>query len=143
MNPEPLFRLIYLSHATKEFSSEELQELLRGSRERNDLSHITGLLIYLRDNFLQVLEGPRAEVERLYQNLLTDSRHEQLEILIQGQVNERLFSEWSMAFSQINADELEALAGFRSLSKLYLKDKNLREREVSDLIRIFIKTYSL
>lgn len=143
MMPDPLFRLIYLSHATRNFSEKKLEELLKASRQRNDMFQVSGLLLYLRDHFLQVLEGPRKDVLQLFENISEDPRHDQVEIMIQGEVPHRLFSEWSMAFSELDSAELESLAGFKFLSNLYLHKRNQREREVTDLIQSFIQTHSL
>src|SRR5262245_11680416 len=48
--------------------------------------------------FPQVLEGPRAEVERLYETLNHDPRHKDLLLLLSEPLGARQFPDWSMAY---------------------------------------------
>ncbi|WP_425615200.1 BLUF domain-containing protein [Anatilimnocola sp. NA78] len=105
-----LWQIIYLSLSTHEFSERELEELLAKARSNNHPLGITGMLVYRDRCFLQVLEGPTQAVERLFEKIGQDPRHEDVSILMSGQLAERSFGDWRMGF--VNTHHAEKLAGF-------------------------------
>ena len=70
--------VLYRSRAVQPFSLTQLAELLEESRAYNEAHDITGLLCYCEGHFVQLLEGPPAEVQRLYANIRRDPRHQQV-----------------------------------------------------------------
>src|SRR5262245_37140137 len=68
------------------------------SRRNNEVAEITGALLFSDTNFSQVLEGPRAEVERLYETLNHDPSHKDLLLLLNEPLGARQFLDWSMAY---------------------------------------------
>lgn len=92
-----LVRLVYASRATKPVTGEMLDQIFATSKENNKESGVTGVLCLCHDNvFLQVLEGGRAQVNKLYSSLLSDSRHEDVLLLDYEEIRERQFSNWRM-----------------------------------------------
>ena len=92
-----LVRLVYASRATEPVTSEVLDNILASSRDNNKDTGVTGVLCLCQDNvFLQVLEGGREQVNQLYSNLLTDSRHQDVLLLDYEEIRERQFSNWRM-----------------------------------------------
>jgi Sensors of blue-light using FAD len=59
----------------KPFSTEELTDLLRKSRDNNAALGITGMLLYKDGNFMQVLEGDEERVRALATKVSQDRRH--------------------------------------------------------------------
>ena len=57
---------------------------------------ITGLLCCSSDIFLQVLEGGRLAVNRLYHRFAVDPRHHELMLLRYDEIDERSFAGWAM-----------------------------------------------
>lgn len=55
-----MIRLVYMSHAVKPFSTDQLMTLLRECRHGNAEHGITGVLLYFNECFIQVLEGHTA-----------------------------------------------------------------------------------
>jgi hypothetical protein len=92
---------MYASSASHLMSADELVHLLRQSRENNTPREITGMLLYSDGNFLQVLEGPDAAVDRLLKTIERDSRHKGMMELLRGELTERQFAEWSMGFRNV------------------------------------------
>ena len=86
-----LFRLMYISSGSRKFDAGELEEILAASRKNNAAVGVTGMLLYLDGNFLQLLEGEREEVETLYERILLDKRHGGAIALSRAEVEERLF----------------------------------------------------
>ncbi len=93
-----MFRVVYVSSARSDFTQDELDALLAKSRKSNHASGVTGMLLYHDGNFIQALEGERAAVEAILDRIERDPRHGQLLVLIQEEVEERAFGEWSMGY---------------------------------------------
>lgn len=91
-----LVRLMYASRATTPGDAEALQAILRASKTHNPASGITGLLCCSGAMFLQVLEGGRGAVNRLYLKVAADPRHHDLCLLSYEEIVERRFGAWSM-----------------------------------------------
>jgi hypothetical protein len=64
-----MHRIIYLSSGIKIFSDEEINDLLKVSRNNNEKNGITGLLLYSDGNFMQILEGEKEAVENTYKKI--------------------------------------------------------------------------
>ena len=94
-----LERLVYRSKATHKLGSLHLFNLLSLCREKNKRMDITGHLLYTEEFFVQCIEGPTQSIEALWQSLLRDDRHQDIELLSRGPLQERRFADWSMAFS--------------------------------------------
>lgn len=139
---QPLYRLVYISKTTETMTSEAIKELLIGSRQRNEVFQISGLLLYMHGNFLQVLEGGQSDVEQLYKNISADPRHSDTEVISAKKIDARVFSEWAMAFSEISNEEFKNLSGFRELNDLRIRDKARRGAQVDDIIQSFKNTYT-
>jgi len=91
-----LVRLVYASRAAATPSPEELAVLLRRSRTKNQSLGVTGVLCHGAGVFLQVLEGSRPAVNRLYGRIAADPRHRDLELLAYEEIHERRFGSWCM-----------------------------------------------
>ena len=106
-------RIIYCSQATHDFSPEELVELLGIARSRNEPAGLSGMLLYCSQSFLQMLEGDSAALDGTYERISADSRHTNLRLLLDAEVSDRLFPDWSMGFEHVDDEELaEELDGF-------------------------------
>lgn len=93
----PLARLLYASRATRPLDMGEMITLLARAREHNAGRHITGMLAFDRDRFLQAIEGGSEAVNDLYHRIVHDPRHHGLRLLAYAEVEEREFNDWSMA----------------------------------------------
>ena len=90
-----LKHVIYISRPTH-FDHLMLDDILTRSRSNNPAIGVTGNLIYHSDLFLQLLEGPDLAVQKLYETILTDSRHADIIKLRDETFNRRLFASWAM-----------------------------------------------
>ncbi|WDZ96119.1 BLUF domain-containing protein [Herbaspirillum sp. WKF16] len=91
-----LVRLIYASRARLPISSEVIDSILGSARKNNPEQGITGVLCYSDSIFVQVLEGGRDQVNRIYGRLQRDERHHDLVLLAYESIDERLYSSWTM-----------------------------------------------
>ncbi len=92
-----LIRLIYRSKSTGSAESQ-LNNILATARARNQRDHISGVLLYGKETFLQVLEGKPENVHALYQDIIRDKRHTDIKIILEDRIENRLFENWSMAY---------------------------------------------
>ncbi|MEO7852969.1 MAG: BLUF domain-containing protein [Rubrivivax sp.] len=99
-----LVRLLYASRAVEPIATEALMAILRQSKANNPKHGITGVLCCSHDMFLQVLEGGRSAVNRLYNRIAADPRHKEVELLNYSEIHERRFAGWSMG--QVNLTRL-------------------------------------
>ena len=91
-----LVRLMYASRAVPAVDQEELVAILRKSKANNPALGVTGVLCFSQGIFLQVLEGGRSAVNRLYNRIAADPRHAQVELLSYEEIGERRFAGWAM-----------------------------------------------
>ena len=91
-----LVRLMYASRAVPAVDQEELVTILRQSKAHNPTIGVTGVLCFSGGIFLQVLEGGRSAVNRLYNRIAADPRHTEVEVLLYEEIGERRFASGSM-----------------------------------------------
>jgi len=91
-----LYRIVYLSRATRTFDDAELNALAAWSAERNAVASVTGLLLYDGSRFLQAIEGPEAQVTGTMDRIARDKRHDSLTYIQDDPVRDRQFGHWAM-----------------------------------------------
>ena len=105
----------YTSSAVGDPSDADLADLLVISRVNNRERSLTGLLLYRRGRFLQVLEGPDEFVEERMAVITVDDRHADVRTLVDEPISERRFPEWTMGFEVVSDAEMDRIPGFRSV----------------------------
>ena len=99
-----LVRLMYASRATEPVRPETLTAILKKSTQNNPGVGVTGVLCFSGAIFLQVLEGGRSQVSKLYNRIAQDPRHTDVVLLRYEEIDERSFAGWSMG--QVNMGRL-------------------------------------
>lgn len=129
------FQLIYSSAAVPNFDIDELPKLLEGARTNNSALNITGMLLYHEGSFIQVLTGPKENVEPLFDKIGRDPRHTDTRILFRGDVDERSFDDWSMGFYRTSKNTNNELPGFNDVLKsgFTLDDEESKTRAIEVL----------
>ncbi len=94
-----MFELIYTSSALSGTTSSAARNIAEQSQINNALSDISGVLVFNGTHFTQVLEGHESAVRRLFNLIVQDDRHSDVEVLAQGAIPGRSFSGWSMAYN--------------------------------------------
>ena len=97
---------MYASRAVPAIDQDGLIAILRKSKANNPALGITGVLCLCLNEriFMQVLEGGRGAVNRLYHRIASDPRHTDVELLSFEEIGERRFAGWSMG--QVNMARL-------------------------------------
>ena len=97
-----LVRLLYVSKEIAAPPSNFAELNLEKFRIKNQSKEITGVLCSGEGIFLQVLEGYRSDVNKLYANIHKDGRHSDIELLHYEEITERAFYAWSMDYIPIS-----------------------------------------
>ena len=107
-----MYSLTYVSSATGLLDEAALGEMLREIRPKNEALGLTGLLLYSNGNIIQVLEGPQDAVELTFRTIEADPRHRGVLVLLREQIESRAFSDWSMGFHAVSAEDLASVPGY-------------------------------
>lgn len=114
MTAAPLYHLVYQSNVTAPLSEPELEALLVQSRAWNHSHDLTGVLLYCDLHIIQVLEGPKDEVEYIFGRIEQDLRHYDVTKLADGPIPQRNFSQWSMGFKAVHPEDFAYLTGYQN-----------------------------
>lgn len=106
MPEKDLYQLVYVSRASSLMTSADLAKILVTARETNPTLGVTGILMYRRGDFLQVLEGPELAVDVLFRRIVKDPRHQEVEVVTRTPVARRQFADWSMALAEVTEPDL-------------------------------------
>ena len=80
----------------------EISHLLNVARLHNSKAAISGILLFTAQSFLQVLEGPAAEIASLFERIQRDKRHSNVLVLDYRSIHERAFPDWAMAYVKLD-----------------------------------------
>lgn len=103
-----LSHMLYVSRSRLDWTPEELDRLAEVSRRRNAPDGLTGLLLYGRGHFLQLLKGRRQPLVLTFDRIVHDARHTDIDLLLDGPIAQRLFDGWAMGL--LNVDQAGDLA---------------------------------
>ena len=107
-----MIELVYASAARHSFTPKELTELLAKARTNNQALGVSGLLLYHRGSFLQVLEGEEPVVDALFEKIAKDPRHDRCIVIKRSTIASRRFADWNMGFVEVSAAVAQKLDGF-------------------------------
>lgn len=103
--PQSERRLFYISRSLA--TPEQTEQILAGARRRNQQSGVTGALLFTGGHFAQILEGSEAALASTMTAVEADTRHEAVTRLLEGELDQRRFAGWDMAYLELpGADEL-------------------------------------
>ncbi len=114
---DELFRLIYVSRCAIKGDDATFEraiaEILSTARQYNKRDQLTGALLFNRQVFAQVLEGPQQAIEDTFERIQCDPRHTDTTVLSFQAIDERCFAQWSMGYE---GADTPALAAFNRLT---------------------------
>ena len=119
-----LFHLGYVSTETGDIGSAGMVELLTEARRINTSRDITGLLLHRDRSFYQVMEGAEDIVRETFDRIEKDERHTEIDVLFEGEVDEREFPDWQMGFLNLDSVDIETLQGY---SDFLSREDNARD----------------
>lgn len=104
-----LVRALYVSRAVGPQTGTVTARILAAAQAHNKAHAVSGVLCQGQGLYLQVLEGDRAEINRLYAQILKDPRHHDVQMLSFDEIDERRYPEWSMAHVVLPDDDAMVL----------------------------------
>lgn len=99
----------YISSTHGTLSEQTLEHLLLDARAFNQSLGVTGVLLYNSAAFFQYFEGDAAACETVLQRVQRSSQHHSVQVLVDQALPARVFSDWTMAFSQASESQVLAL----------------------------------
>lgn len=108
-----MYHLVYISYASRPLREDDLLDILNTSRLNNKKYGITGMLVYLHEKFIQVLEGEYEAVNKVYHEVKQDLRHRKVTTVLEGNTEQRIFKDWSMGFKKLDGQQFEELSGYK------------------------------
>lgn len=102
--------IVYTSESTLANTdiNKTLDAISKKARINNKSLNITGLLFYHNHRFVQILEGSKESLEKLLKIIDKDTRHKNIERIIDEKVNKRGFEEWNMdSFNILENEEID------------------------------------
>ena len=107
-----LIHCIYCSAATNpNFAPAELNTILSKARSNNEQLSVTGMLLFHRGSFFQILEGDRDVIDVLFDSISTDTRHSKVIKIIEEPIAHRDFEDWTMGYPQATQQDIEEISG--------------------------------
>ena len=92
-----LYEVIYVSRRAEGLTDADVVDrIVLPAGRKNRLLDITGCIWFDASRFVQVLEGPREDVERVYEQIQADERHTDIRTLSAGPIAIRSFDRWGM-----------------------------------------------
>lgn len=134
-----MFRLVYISTATVDFTNDDLDALLEKSRENNSKRNVSGLLIVKGRTFIQCLEGKEEDVLYIYSKIKEDVRHTELIELIEEEAQDRYFPNWDMGYKNIK--NLTNVESEKMKNFDFDSINSLNKNEVAELFQRFVEEY--
>jgi len=87
--------------------------------------------------YMQVLEGSFEDVHEIYDSILKDSRNNGNVILLEEEIEQRDFPNWSMGFQNLEASEPEDVPGFIDIFNGKL-DKEVALKNTAKAVKLLI-----
>ncbi|RYG00191.1 MAG: BLUF domain-containing protein, partial [Caulobacteraceae bacterium] len=91
-----------------------LAQILAVGREKNTALGVTGILAHKGENCLGILEGADEVVRARFEQVRMDPRHTNVRVLLDEEIQQRSFPDWSMAFQPLDP-LMQEVPGFRDL----------------------------
>ena len=135
-----LVRLLYASRA-RGVDADAIDTILAQCRAKNPAQGVTGILCHGGDIFMQVVEGGREAINRLYGEILRDPRHEQVTLLHYEEIAERRFAGWTMGL--VNLERINPSTVLKFSEKPALDPFSVSGRASMALLEELIATASI
>lgn len=122
----------YISQSMFEVGNVADRDILREAQRNNPSAALTGFLFRTRDNYFQILEGPKCGVRKMMKEIRSDARHYGLTEWPHSDASERAFPSWNMGYAITGQDDFLAVA-FR----------HSKQRSLEEIIRNLVQLAEL
>jgi hypothetical protein len=128
--------ICYISDSLEYDSLDKLKALYTKAKLNNFKYNITGILVYKNKNFLQVLEGEDAIVDRTYNKIENDNRHQNIFKVINTSIETRIFEDYNFGFTVV--DDEHNLSKLHEYLDWLRKAENKLANKVITMVENFI-----
>lgn len=97
--------ICYISKQAPGLDNSVLESLFSFILQHNTPKNITGILLSHQHLFLQVLEGKDEVLQELFNSILKDQRHSQILTVIDQNIDDRIFADYSAGFSILKSQD--------------------------------------
>ena len=136
-----LVRCLYASRPAAPLAADVLDSILAQSQKNNPRRGITGMLCFTHEIFIQVIEGGRDEVCKLFNAIVRDERNVDVRILVYEEITERKFGNWTMG--QVNVEQINPAMLLKYSEKSELNPFACSGRATMALLDEFVATASI
>ena len=130
--------LLYISRLNQPQSGplvpRGLLDIFHSAKAKNRRYGISGILAYKCGHYLQVIEGPNKHVDNLFTNILKDSRHKDVAVLVDQDCQQRSFANWRFE-SRL---DLLSNSDFSDFIDRYNTQLHKGGKEKLDLLSVFL-----
>ena len=136
-----VYQVLYASRTNPALPRTVDLDILHTAWERNNTMALTGFLMRIGERYFQLLEGPPEAVSEVMTSIRADDRHSDVQVLSEGEAEQRRFSKWLMAYEDASDDdEGRMLQGWpiaegAAETIVGLMQKHSRGRAPSDMLR--------
>ncbi|TAF64994.1 MAG: BLUF domain-containing protein [Cytophagales bacterium] len=113
-----LVHLLYASKRDVHCNETEINNILAASVKNNPALGITGILLYTETRFIQYVEGEYGNVMPLYEKIKKDTRHQDVQLISLGLIQEKIFPQWYMGSQKTTSDRVEFLLQIEEQEKV-------------------------
>ena len=138
-----LVELLYCSvSVAHSLSNVDIAKILASARRRNLAEDITGMMIYHRGEFVQILEGRKQSIENVYEKFICpDTRHTAINKVLENTITHRSFSEWSMGF--VGTSDIESRIPLSAMGiVMNLLSDEAKSKPLSFALSAFVSIYN-
>lgn len=132
-----MYRLAYVSTAHPAVTSSDLQDILEAAIRNNSAANVTGTLLFNGMNFLQVLEGEQDAVQKIYDRICVDARHNHIVTIFEEKNASRTFAESSMSLQAVKSEVGKLPKGMTVADNFELYVPASLPRHVRQMLRAF------
>ncbi|PHP92241.1 diguanylate phosphodiesterase [Pantoea agglomerans] len=104
-----LTTIIYRSHISDDFPIRTLPAMVDNASKINAAHDVTGILLFNGTHFFQLLEGPEAGIQTVYQQICADRRHHNVVELMRDYAPYRRFGNAGMALFDLREHDRSSL----------------------------------
>lgn len=127
-----------MSDSAQNESFDDIKDLYTKAKRNNYKNNISGILIYHKGNYLQVLEGHENDVDKTFERITKDERHKNIIKVININVEQRIFEDYSFGFTVVkSSSEFEELNEY--LAWLKNADHQITNKLIT-MVENFIRT---
>lgn len=134
-------RTKYISRFARPLEQRDVDKIGEVSRRNHAERGITGLLMTSGGLFLQILEGPPAEVEAVWKTIVEDDRHQDVLMLSDETVDRRLFPDWAMKTISLRPSTTGRLGPVHTMVEVISQQRDVIDRLLGSIERAVWEEY--